>query len=223
MREFFNWRSVVVALISTSVFWQCSGTRQLAVEDVRKNQAIRVYLRDGRIAEGLFIDREGDQISIISETDHRLHAFTAANLLRIEGSKKDYDLQANPISPAEVDKYKGSRNTWGHAIGGAVLGGLTGLVVGLPIWVLNGNPPPLFVSALGALSGSIYLIGKGVQKDHELAVEQVRLLRLREAELQNEVETEKQQLESIEKQKQELLEKLKKKQHSSQDHHDEDQ
>ncbi len=133
--------------------------------------------------------------------------------------KTYYDYEGYPISEAEIAKYRDNRNTWGHAIGGAVIGGLAGLAIGIPVWLANDNPPPLFVGGLGMIVGSIVFGAKGVKRDHQVAVAKVRALRYRESELQAEKLNEEKRLQELQAEKQRLLKQLEEKKKSSEPNH----
>jgi hypothetical protein len=122
------------------------------------------------------------------------------------------DYKANLISEAEIDKVKSDRNTWGYAIGGAIIGGAAGLAVGLPLWYANVDEvPPYFIAGATAVAGSIYFAFKGQNKDRENAIRQIRMQRLGEGNLEKQLEDEKQKLEELEKEKQKIQEQLKEK------------
>ncbi|NIV03087.1 hypothetical protein GWN26_00465, partial [Candidatus Saccharibacteria bacterium] len=62
----------------------------------------------------------------------------------------------------------------------AAIGGLSGLAIGVPVWLAADDPPPFFVSGVGAVVGSIYFATRGITKDKEDAISKVRFLRARE-------------------------------------------
>ena len=198
-------------LVLSLLFSFCSSPRYLAVDKVSQDQAVKVYLSDGSVYRGIVIENTGQEMTIVSADDHQTYQVAFTQIRRIERLNTYFDYQGYPISEAEIAKYKTSRNTWGHAIGGAVIGGLVGLSVGIPIWLANDNPPPLFVGGLGVIVGSIFFGARGVKRDHQVAVETVRAVRFRDSELQAEKQNEERRLKELQKEKQKLLKKLEEK------------
>lgn len=198
-------------LIIVFFLLNCGGSRYLSISEIETDQSIKIYLRNGKVQEGIVIEQNGSELKIISASDYLAYTLNSAEISRVETSGKHYDYRGYPISNAEIEKYKKNRNTWGYAIGGAVVGGLVGLTIGYPIWVANDNPPPLFAAGIGAVVGSIYFATRGIRKDREIAVSQVRYIRNKEYELEQEKQAEEEKLKEIERQKQELQRQLEEK------------
>jgi hypothetical protein len=202
--------SFILAIIM--LFVACSGNKYLTMKKVKTDQTVKIIYRDGKVANGIITEKSPEKVEYISEADHQSHTALLENVLRIERLDVVYDLDANPISSAEIEKYKNNKNTWGYALGGAVIGGAAGLVVGLPFWYADvGNVPPYFTAGAGAVVGSILFAIRGQDKDKEEAIHKIRYLRKAEKNLEDELEQEKQQLQKIEEEKQKLKEELEKK------------
>jgi hypothetical protein len=202
--------SFILAVII--LFSACSGSKYLTMKKVKTDQAVKIIYRDGKVANGIITEKSPEKVEYISEADHQSHSALREDILRIERLDVVYDLDANPISTAEIEKYKNNKNTWGYALGGAVIGGAAGLVVGLPFWYADvGNVPPYFTAGAGAVVGSILFAIRGQDKDKEEAVQKIRYVRKAEKNLEEEVEQEKQRLQKIEEEKQKLKEELEKK------------
>ena len=202
--------SFILAIIM--LFVACSGNKYLTMKKVKTDQTVKIIYRDGKVANGIITEKSPEKVEYISEADHQSHTALLENVLRIEQLDVVYDLDANPISSAEIEKYKNNKNTWGYALGGAVIGGAAGLVVGLPFWYADvGNVPPYFTAGAGAVVGSILFAIRGQDKDKEEAIHKIRYLRKAEKNLEDELEQEKQQLQKIEEEKQKLKEELEKK------------
>ena len=209
--------SAVLLLIVVLFLSNCSGSRYLNLPEVKKDQSVKIYLKNGQVQEGIVTEQTGSELEIISAYDHLAHTLKSTDISRVELSGKHYDYGGYPISSAEIEKYKKNRNTWGYAIGGAVIGGLAGLAIGYPIWVANDNPPPLFGAGVGAVIGSIYFATRGIKKDQHIAINQVRYIRIKEYELEQEKQAEEERLKEIEKQKQELQKLLEEKRKNQKD------
>ncbi|MEJ2051743.1 MAG: hypothetical protein P8Y60_18280 [Calditrichota bacterium] len=202
--------SFILAVII--LFSACSGSKYLNMKKVKTDLAVKIIYRDGKVANGIITEKSPEKVEYISEADHQSHSALREDILRIERLDVVYDLDANPISTAEIEKYKNNKNTWGYALGGAVIGGAAGLVVGLPFWYADvGNVPPYFTAGAGAVVGSILFAIRGQDKDKEEAVQKIRYVRKAEKNLEEEVEQEKQRLQKIEEEKQKLKEELVKK------------
>jgi len=199
---------ILTFLVSMVFLSSCSTSRTLTPRDLDKGRAIKVFLNDGSVHEGMLLEAPGNELVMVSEVDHQVHKFSFKDIRRIERSSKYYDYMAYPISEAEIEKYRTDRNAWGYALGGAVVGGLAGLVVGYPLWDYI---PPYFTAGVAAVVGTITFGVKGIQKDKNLALEKVQFLRQRERELERQKAEELRKLEELRKQKEELLKKLKKK------------
>lgn len=211
-----RWLGMAVLIILLS---SCSTSRYLSTEQINNDQSVRVLLTDGKEYQGIVIENTGQTFTIVSMDDHQPHQVSFNDIRRIESVKTYYDYQGYPISEAEIEKYRDNRNTWGHAVGGAVIGGLAGLAIGIPIWLANDNPPPLFVGGLGMIVGSIFFGAKGVKRDHQVAVAKVRAVRYRESELQAEKLNEEKRLQELQAEKQRLLKQLKEKKKDSEPKH----
>lgn len=200
-----------VLLAALALFSQCGAPRYLSMEEVKKEQSVKLYLRNGSVEEGIVTEHSASELTLVSAADHQNRTYAAADISRMEPSATYYDYRAYPISSAEIEKYKGSRNAWAYGVGGAVVGGLIGLAINYPVWVANDNPPPLLGAGLGAVVGSIYFATRGIKKDQQTAVRQVRYLRERESELEEEKHSEEDRLREIQRQKEELRKKLEEK------------
>lgn len=202
---------LAVLLAALALFSQCAGSRYVSIEELKKEQSVKLYLRNGRVEEGIVTENSTSALTFISAADHQSHTYKAGEISRVELSATYYDYQAYPISNAEIEKYKGSRNAWAYGVGGAILGGVVGLAINYPLWVANDNPPPLLGAGIGAVAGSIYFAARGIKKDQQTAIQQVRYLRERESKLEQEKQSEEERLRELQRQKEELRKKLEEK------------
>lgn len=211
LKGFGSRLTLLPLLLAAFLFFQCGGSRYLALPEVKEDQSVKLFLKNGKVQEGIVKGQNGSELQMISASDHQPYTFSNAEISRIELSASHYDHRAYPISDAEIEKYKNTRNTWGYAIGGAVVGGLAGLAIGYPIWVANDNPPPLFIAGIGAVIGSIYFATRGIKKDQQAAVQKVRYLRDHEYALEEEKNAEQKRLDELNREKEELQKKLEEK------------
>ena len=167
----------------------CAGSRFVKVEDVKAQQDVKLYLSNGKIHEGLVLERRVNDILFVDAADKSVKEISLNDVRRIEKNK----------------------NTWGYAIGGGFIGGAAGLAVGLPIWLANDNPPPLFATGLGFVAGSILYASKGVNKDKQIAVVQVREFRKTERELEAQRKIEEERLKQLQAEKERLQKQLEEK------------
>ncbi|MCB0262642.1 MAG: hypothetical protein KDH98_05770 [Calditrichaeota bacterium] len=195
-------------LIGMLLLSGCAGNRMITPTEIKANQEVKLYLKDGKIDEGLVLERQGEDIVFVSGTDQKVTAIPMSNIRRLEKSQKHFDYEGHLISEAEIKKYRGNKNTWSYAIGGGVIGGAAGLAAGLPIWLANDNPPPLFSAGIGFIVGSIYYATKGVKKDRNMALVQVRELRRGENELEARQEAEENRLKVLKEEKERLQRQL---------------
>ena len=194
--------SVIILLFS------CSSTSTFTVREAEQNQAVKIFLKDGKKDTGIVLNNDFTTLVYVSENTHEKQAVNHENIMRIEKIDIVYDYQAYQISKAEIDKVKSNRSTWGYAIGGAVIGAAAGLAVGLPFW---DEVSPLIFSGTGAVLGSMFFAFRGQDKDKENAIEQIRYIRMSESDLQNQVDEEKKKLEEIEREKKKMQDQLKSK------------
>lgn len=199
--------AIICALV-ISLLFSCSAPRYLELGDIKKETSVKIYLSGGAVIEGLITGRSDSEVFLMNEKDHQKHTLQVTDIRRIEKSGKNFDFGGNPISDAEIGQYKSSRNAWGYAIGGAVLGGLLGILVDLPFWYADAGIPPYFTGGIGATAGSIFFGIRGTRKDKEIAVETVRYLRVKEKDLQSQKEDEERKLEELRKEKEELKKKI---------------
>lgn len=200
----------LVYLLIIALLFGCSAPRYLEVGDIKKETSAKIYLSGGSVVEGLITARSDTGIAFVNEKDHQVQTFQLSDIRRIEKSAKNFDFQGNLISDAEIGQYKSSRNAWGYALGGAALGGLFGILVGLPFWYADTGIPPYFVGGIGATASSIFFGIRGTQKDREIAVRTVRYLREGDTDLQKEKDEEERKLEELRKQQDELKKRISK-------------
>jgi len=169
----------LLMLLGAILFSQCSSSSSLTFQKAKQEQAAKFFYQDGTQDKGIILKKEANSLLYVSEANHEHQTVDNSTIRRMEKLEVVYDYQAYPISEAEIDKVKSSRNTWGYAIGGAVIGGAAGLAVGLPLWYAEVDQvPPYFFAGAGAVAGSIYFAFKGQDKDRENAIRQIRLTRL---------------------------------------------
>ncbi len=199
-------------LISSFFFMGCGGNRVLTPQTLTRGDAVKLYLTDGAIDHGIIIRQEQNTIDFVSETDHKSRSIKTENIRRVERSENIFDYQAYPISKAEIIRNKNNHNTWGYAVGGAIIGAAAGIAIALPLWYAEVDDiPPYFWAGAGAVIGSIYFAFKGQDKDRREAIARIRYLRISDQKLKNEIEAEKKKLEEIEQEKSKLKEQIKNK------------
>ncbi len=215
------YRSGLLALLVSILVAACGGTRNFTVLDLTEDQSVKFYFSDGTTDNGIILEKENSDIRYISASNHELVTVSENSIRRVEKTDIVYDYMAYEISKAEIDKTKSSQNTWGYAIGGAIIGGAAGLAVGLPLWYADVDQvPPYFYAGAGAVAGSIYFAFRGQEKDRQNAIRQIRLERLSDQNLQEELKDEKQRIDELEIEKQRLKEKLREKQQEKTDQND---
>ncbi len=202
--------SIIFTLIIIMI--SCSSNRNLMVSDVEQDQNLKLYFQNGTNDQVYVTNIDGQQLTYVSVTDHEEHSIDFQNIRRVEKLNRYYDIKGNPISDAEIEKFKTSKNTWGYGLGGLVIGGAGGLVLGLPFWFAEiGDIPPYFTAGAGAIAGSIYFALQGQEKDKRIAIEKIRYLREREYQLQEQLAQEKNRLQQLQDTTEQLREKLKNK------------
>lgn len=105
-------RRLLAVLLFSAVLMSCSGPRYLNTGDVRTEQSVKLYLQNGDAYEGIVVGQEGSELSLLNQSDKQTYTFAHRDIRRIERSRQEHDYSANPISPAEIEKYKTNRNTW---------------------------------------------------------------------------------------------------------------
>jgi hypothetical protein len=202
-------KSISIAIALLVIFMACGGGKNLLFHDIKDEQAIKIFYKDGLVDNGIVHKSEDGILVYVSDQDHEIHRRPYTEIRRIEKLKLSYDYSAYPISKAEINKVKSNRNTWGYAIGGVFIGAATGLAAGLPLWLADIDAlPPYFWAGAGAVAGSIFFAVKGQEKDKEIAIRKIRLFRKADREGEKEIENEKEQLKEIQKEKEMLKKKL---------------
>ena len=200
-----------VAILLSAFLIACSSSTNLMIDEVEEEQSVKVYLTNGKTLEGIITEHSASELTLVAQSDNSEHSIKAHEIRRLEKSPQAYDFEANLISDAEISRNKSNRNAWGSAVGGAALGMLTGLVIGVPIWLAAETPPPLFIGGLGTIGGTIYFGMKGIRKDREAAIQHVRYTRKYAQELEAEKEKQRKMLQQLEEQKAKLKRQLKEK------------
>jgi hypothetical protein len=202
---------IIALLLIATILSACSSSRYIKPMNLKENESVRLSTRENKIYEGLITQNSGNEIIIVSDSDHKPHILKLTEIRRVEYSQNNYDFLGYPISAAEIEQYKKNKNAWGYAVGGAAIGGLLGLLVALPFWASDaGGVPPYFTAGIGAIAGSIYFATKGIKKDKEISIETVRHFRERERQLEREKLEEEKKIEAIQKESEELKQKLEK-------------
>jgi len=200
----------LIFILYTVFFINCTGSRNLLPQNLSIGQSAKIVYADGK-SENVFVSaKDEDELTVVSESEHVSKTVPIKNIRSISNIRVFYDDLAYPISLAEIEKNKRSRNAWGYAIGGAVAGGAIGLVSALPFWYAEvGGIPPYFVAGAGAIVGSIFYALKGQDKDKMIAVEKIRSIRQIEREMEAQIKLEKEQINKLKEEKVKLEEKIK--------------
>lgn len=204
-------QKLVITIMIACMASFCSSSRIITPQQASEERAVKMYLVNGTVLEGIVVKQTSSEISVVNEADQKTYPVAVNEIRRLETSPKYYDFEANLISNAEVSRTKTNKNTWVYGFGGAAVGGLVGLAIGLPIWLANDNPPPLFVGGIGAIAGSIYFGARGIRIDRETAVQTVRYARLREQELQQAKTDEEAKLRQLKAEKELIKQRLEEK------------
>lgn len=191
------------------LYSSCSHT-DLRVQTLSRDQSVKLILKDGTVDNGIVLKKEAENIHYVSESTHQEKIVAVVDIVRVEKLGIVYDYKAYEITEAEIDKNKSSSNTWGYALGGAVIGAAVGIAIGLPLWYADIDQiPPYFIAGAGAVAGSIFFAFKGQDKDKELAIKSIRYSRMTDQEIQKQLEEERKRIEELKLQKQKLQEKIK--------------
>ncbi len=199
-------------LIILGIFAGCGGSKFLTIKKAKPGLAVRIFTADGKVSEGLILQNSGKEIRYVAQSDHELHTLATREIRQIVKIDKYYDDMANPISNAEIDKYRTNKNMWTYAVGGAVVGAVAGILIAYPFWKADIDfIPPYFVGGAGAVASSIYFANQGRKKDRQVAIQKIWAIRRHDRQLQEQVNKEKQELDKLEEEKQKLREQLKEK------------
>jgi len=189
--------------------WSCSSNN-LNLQKLDRDHSVKLFYKDGTVDNGIILKKDKENIHYVSAATHQEKISRLDDVLRVEKLGIVYDYKAYEISDAEIDRNKGTGNTWGYALGGAVIGAAAGIVVGLPLWYADVDQvPPYFLAGAGAVAASIFFAFKGQDKDKELAVKTIRYSRMSDEELKKQLEEEKQHIEELKKEKQKLQNQMK--------------
>ncbi len=204
--------------ILLSGWMACSGSRYLRFEQVEPEHSIRLFTYKGQLYEGLVMERTDHSLTLLNESDGQKYTFSAKEIRQIQPSRKEHDFDGKPITKAELERYRTTRNTLGYAIGGMIIGGFSGLVIGYPLWATETvNIPPFFTGGVAAIISSLYFGNKGMKKDEWEAVQKVRYIRLENKRLKQQLQAEAERLQKLQQEKQHLLNQLKQKKKAQQD------
>lgn len=189
----------------------CSMSRYININNAKEEKSVKLFMANGETMEGLITQKTDTSITLVSAKDFNAYILDISDIRHVEKSQLNYDFDGKPISNAEIEKNKSNRNAWGYAIGGAVLGGVIGIVVDLPLWHADVGIAPYFMGGIGATTGSIFFGLRGLQKDREIAIGKVRYLREMQKELEDKKTEEERHLAEIRKETEELKKKIKEK------------
>jgi len=204
---------IIISLFVITLLVSCASTRMIPIDRAEPGKTARVYMKSGEKFDALIFENQPENLVIISKEMHKKINVPKKLVKRIDYLDEYLDYNADPISNAEVNKYKGKKHSVTYTMGGFVLGGLTGVAVGLPLWYADTGVKPLFTGGVGAILGGVYFGFKGKKQDEKRAVETIRIVRQKKTEIRKqtgEKEMELEKLKEIEQQKKELQKKLKK-------------
>lgn len=188
----------------------CSSTTMIPVEKVKTGKTVKVYLKNQTSVDGVLLEKSERDLLVLELEGKKEMAIPLETVRRIDYLDRYYDYSGEEISLAEIRKFKENTYFVGYTVGGFFLGGLSGIVVSLPLWYTETGVKPLFVGGITAIGGAIYFGQKGNQRDEERAVELIRLFRQRKSELHRKQQQELEELERLKEEKQKLeLEKEK--------------
>lgn len=204
-RGFFN----VLLFVILSMVMACSSSRYVRFDQVKPERSVRLFTYQGKLYEGLVLEKTDQSLTLINASDGQKYTFSRKAIRQIQPSQKEHDFDGKPITDAELERYRSTRNTLGYAIGGMLIGGFAGLVVGYPLWATETvNVPPFFTGGVAAIISSLYYGNKGMKKDEWEAVQKVRYIRLQNKRLKEQLQAEAERLKKLEQEKQNLLHQL---------------
>ncbi len=206
MKSINNILIILTLLLLTS----CSSNRLIPVNKAEAGKTAKVYLKSGSSFEALIYDNNGENLVVVSSITHEKVAVPKNKIKRVDYLNHHLDYSGNPISDAEIQKYKKKKNSVIYTLGGIALGGIGGVAVGIPFWYLETGIKPYFTGGIGAIIGGVFFGFEGKKKDEERAVETIRILRVKKEEISREREKKQQELEELKRLQQEK-EALKKK------------
>ncbi|GAB4168183.1 MAG: hypothetical protein Kow00108_01140 [Calditrichia bacterium] len=207
MKRKNGWFSVLI--VFSVVFLHCASNKMVPVENLKEGKTVRVYLKNAPYVDGLMLAKKDNGLLVLSIKDKKEILISKNKIRRIDYLDQVYDYGGEKISDAEIKKYRENKYFWGYSLGGLVIGGVGGILVGLPLWYMETGVRPYFTGGLGAIAGSIFFGRKGNLRDRERSIELIRILRQRKNELLLRQQEELKQLEEIKKQKEEMEKKLK--------------
>lgn len=205
-------RSGIFSIFVLFIFLlSCTTTKMIPIQKVKVGRSIRIYLKNDSFKEGLLVNKNQEYIILVNIQNKEKEKIPLQTIRRIDYLNREFDYSGEEISEAEINKFKDNKYFMGYSIGGFVLGGLGGIVVGLPLWYAETGIKPLFTGGIGAIAGAIYFGHKGSNRDKERSIELIRLLRQRKQELKKRQQEELEKLEQLKKEKEKLQKKLQEK------------
>jgi hypothetical protein len=183
----------------------------IPVEKVKEGKSARIYLKNQSFREGLILDNSNQTLIFLDVKNKEQIKIPYSRIRRIDYIDRYYDYAGNEISMAEIKKFKENKHFIAYTAGGFVLGGVGGILIGLPLWYAETGVKPLFTGGIGAIAGAIVFGVKGNNRDQERAVEFIRLLRKRKEELKMKQQEELRKLEKLKKEKEQLKQQLEQK------------
>ena len=205
--------NMIVMLLVTLLIVSCTSTKMIPVDKAKPGKTVKVYMKSGEKFDALLYENQEENIVIISKEMHKKINVPKKLVKRIDYLNEYLDYKEEPISKGELKKYKGKKHSVTYTMGGFIVGGISGVAVGLPFWYAETGVKPYFTGGIGAVLGGMFFGFKGKKEDEERAIETIRIIRQKKIEIQkqsDEKQNELKELKKIEQEKKELKEKLKK-------------
>lgn len=201
---------LIIMVLGMIIFQSCASTKMIPPVKVKEGKSVRIYFKSESFREGLVLDNTQNELIFLDVKTREQMKIPYSKIRRVDYIKRQFDYSGEEISQAEIRKYKENKHFVAYTAGGFVLGGLGGILVGLPLWYAETGVKPLFTGGVGAIGGAIFFGIKGNNRDQERAVEFIRLLRKRKQELKQKQIEELKKLEQLKKEKERLKKQLEK-------------
>ena len=168
-------------LIVALLFSACSSWMVTDIRNVKPKSFVEIKLASGSKVEGEVIASDSEQTII--RTSGKAYKIDNSNIISLRTKPVPYDEQGESISESEIELVKTHKQMILYAIGGAALSFGTSFFIGSMVQRSlleddTNSTPRIIITVAGTAIGGVFFALIGDKKDRDIAIENIKELRI---------------------------------------------